>query len=532
MNAAAKPAPIASPPDETPLRDALAWTTGDSKSAQDPEKNVFVWLWEAVQGDFNDNRSTSQIAFDAAISMIPLVDQVCDIRDLISNCRAIASAEEDEDTTWKWIALGLTLIGLFPSLGSLVKGVLKIFFLFVRRHGLDHIGKATDQAMTWVIVLLRKREVQKYLPTKHIDEIFGWLAQEVRALRGKVNIGPILQAFDSVIGTMRSLLEKVTWLPGGVGERAQKAIDMAQSIRNIADGGLRKALKPVQDILDAIAKRLELERLVTRSGIVDTRNVHFRGGLPEANAVTLMQKANPKPWWLSRGRKETWVAADPKDYMDDIVHPAIKEGYPSIGPNDIVKFHSLEKAEISGPAKLYRITAPSNGAAGDFWISEEVFHQLQQQADPKAAWRKHLAVWPDWNPNGQFVVMEIPQGQSLKIWRGPTSSQLKPKKIGLDAHLEGGWEQILMKPSGPEWDSTRYFRRDSKGALVEPGLSRNEWASLPETEKSNLVPLREKINDPRIKGPYDTGWGTTDFDAQLNDVKIGIPALPGQITNR
>lgn len=89
-----------------------------------------------------------------------------------------------------------------------------------------------------------------------------------------------------------------------------------------------------------------------------------------------------------------------------------------------------------------------------------------------------------------------------------------------------------MKPSGPEWDSTRYFRRDSKGALVEPGLSRNEWASLPEPEKSNLVPLREKINDPRIKGPYDTGWGTTDFDAQLNDVKIGIPALPGQITNR
>jgi hypothetical protein len=44
--------------------------------------------------------------------------------------------------------------------------------------------------------------------------------------------------------------------------------------------------------------------------------------------------------------------------------------------------------------------------------------------------------------------------------------------------------------------------------------------------------LTNTANDPRIKGPYDTGWGTTDFDPQLQKAKIGLPTLPGQLTNQ
>lgn len=40
-----------------------------------------------------------------------------------------------------------------------------------------------------------------------------------------------------------------------------------------------------------------------------------------------------------------------------------------------------------------------------------------------------------------------------------------------------------------------------------------------------------QINPPNVKGPLDTGWGSTDFDTQLRDAKIGLPALPGQVTN-
>ena len=89
----------------TQMRDALAWATNEPTKAKEPSSNWFVWFWEAVEGDFNEDRSTSQILVDAGISMIPLVDQLCDIRDLIANCKKLVRDYKD---TWAWVALVLT----------------------------------------------------------------------------------------------------------------------------------------------------------------------------------------------------------------------------------------------------------------------------------------------------------------------------------------------------------------------------------------------------------------------------------------
>jgi len=177
----------------TPMRDALAWATNDISKAKEPSTNPFVWLWEAIEGDFNDERSTAQIMFDAAVSMIPLVDQLCDVRDLVANVKKLSHDARD---TWNWVALALTLIGLFPTLGSLVKGVLKIFFAFVRRRGGVAAAKKIDEAMTWVITFLRRREVQRYLHLSKIDEVFKWLAIQIKDVRAKVNVGELMRAFD------------------------------------------------------------------------------------------------------------------------------------------------------------------------------------------------------------------------------------------------------------------------------------------------------------------------------------------------
>jgi len=114
--------------------------------------------------------------------MIPLIDQVCDIRDLVANCKKIHS---DSSDGWAWVALILTLIGLIPVLVSAVKGVLKIFFAFIRRAGGDHVIKAVDDAMTWVVTLLRRREFQKYLNEHRVDEVFKWLAEKIREVQKK-----------------------------------------------------------------------------------------------------------------------------------------------------------------------------------------------------------------------------------------------------------------------------------------------------------------------------------------------------------
>ena len=511
---------------EANIRTALEWET-DSK--QPAEKSTWEWLWEAIQGDFCEDRSTGQIAFDAGISMIPVIDQICDVRDIIANCKSIARSDENEDNTWKYVALALTLIGLFPSLGSLVKGVLKIFFTFVRRYGLNHVIKAVDEAMTWVITLLRKRDVQKYLRQRKVDEVFKWLADAIRKVRGKISARELLKAFDKGIALMKQLLGKVEWLPK-IGARAKETIAMVEKVRKLADAQIAKAVAPLQTILDRIIHRLDMEHMVQRSGILNASNVHFRGTLPEARAVTLMREAEPLPSWLSKGREGKWAEQDLADGKKAMVkYP----DWPKLNDKNIRSFHTMKAVEIKGPAKLFRVTSPSNGAMGDCWVPEDVWKKILAAPDPKAAWRKYSAVWPDWNPNGQFVVLEIKEGETLKAWRGPAASQAKDKDLNLNAHLEGGWDQLIVKVEKDHWDSTRYYMRGGGHGetLHPPGLSRAEWAALSKSKQQAYTPIREKINHPNIKGPLDTGWGPTDFDAQLRDAKIGLPALPGQVTN-
>jgi len=56
----------------------------------------------------------------------------------------------------------------------------------------------------------------------------------------------------------------------------------------------------------------------------NTTNVHFRGTLPEARAITLMRTKKPRPTWLSKGSMKN-KPLRPSDYRSDI-DKKVKEG--------------------------------------------------------------------------------------------------------------------------------------------------------------------------------------------------------------
>ncbi|MEQ2026259.1 hypothetical protein ABLB84_10840 [Xenorhabdus szentirmaii] len=71
------------------LEDALAFfkPAPDSWVNQVSAEATGEWIWEVLKGDFHDDPSTAQVVTGTVISVIPYVDQICDIRDLIANCK-------------------------------------------------------------------------------------------------------------------------------------------------------------------------------------------------------------------------------------------------------------------------------------------------------------------------------------------------------------------------------------------------------------------------------------------------------------
>ena len=132
--------------------------------------------------------------------------------------------------------------------------------------------------------------------------------------------------------------------------------------------------------------------------------------------------------------------------------------------------------------------------------------------------------------NGQFVVYDVKPGETLKVWRGPASSQ---KKDALpDRYLEGGGEQIVfnVERNDRRNDVMRYYKKKDKNTLGK-SISQDEFYKLPKTEQEEYLGLRQQITHPNISGPFETGWGYTDFDGSGFPDKIGLPALPGQVTS-
>lgn len=82
------------------------------------------WLWGMLKGDFNKDPSMSQIIVGGLISLIPIADQVCDVRDVIANL--ITLSDEKARTKDNYMALALTSVGIIPEIGSATKTIVKM----------------------------------------------------------------------------------------------------------------------------------------------------------------------------------------------------------------------------------------------------------------------------------------------------------------------------------------------------------------------------------------------------------------------
>ncbi|QNA88312.1 hypothetical protein G4G28_07000 [Massilia sp. Dwa41.01b] len=401
------------------------------------------WIWEVLQGDFNDSASTAQVVTGTIISMIPFVDQLCDVRDLVANCKKL---DEEPSQKWHWFTLALTLIGLIPGLGSLLKGSLKVMFAGMRKAGAvsgvtPRLSLHLDEAIVQLNRFLARPEIVAALKAMKWDNPHRLLAIEVKKLAAKVNTTALIGAFDHVAGAGKHLLGLVTkWGGSTVASHATDLIRKIDQVRQGAHCHLTGAVGPIRNAMEALARRLEIQADMAHRAYLNSVNPHAFAKVSEAEELAAFNKG--KPAWVDR----TPSAA----YPQVAVPPNAPPGWTSTvsGPkrgrhplnNAHETFNTIQALTIPPGTKLYRIVDPTSFDNSICWMSESEFKKLKSKDD----WRRRFAVWANWNSNGEFVVYTVPPGSGLKVWEGVTASQRMEKT---DFVLEGGARQIVVDPS-------------------------------------------------------------------------------------
>ncbi|ALM52434.1 hypothetical protein [Halomonas huangheensis] len=229
------------------------------RESEDLEEDVSIWslqwIMETLQGDFNPNMTVGQIAANAALGMIPVVDQLLDVRDVVANCKEL---RQDTSNQAAWLALMLTLVGLIPILGSAVKGVLKIAFLYVR-HGTG-IGQAIGRAVPAIASFIHADKVQRLVGRIDLAGILNRAANSIDEVKQMLSVDVLMRQLTSALEEIEKVRSRFSWLlTAAMANWLDEALDVVRRIQGQARPQMESAMGPLDDMLDNIQASLRHE---------------------------------------------------------------------------------------------------------------------------------------------------------------------------------------------------------------------------------------------------------------------------------
>lgn len=486
------------------------------------------WIWGALQGDFNSDRSASQIGFDMMVSLIPIVDTLCDLRDLCANIREYRKDPSNKITLF---FLATTVVGFVPEIGTVAKSALRLTWVYLKpliKHADDITNasnlvaaaeRACGSALPKITEYLQHNHVAKWATDGKVADLYQFVAKTVRAASEKIDAAVLNRLLSAKFNDLLALLQKIRPIvPSTVREHLDDLIKFLDAKRRVICSAVQEYAQPVRTVMKVFAKKLD-----DQAWRVETyrTNRGWIAPLSEAGSAKLIN-AKPPKW----AKKVSKTVPFPILEMDAAEVRALAEAYPNhprLDSSQIATFSArggIKASKIVGPAKLYRIVDPSNEAAGVFWVTEEEFRTLKNRDE----WRRKFAVKPEWNQNGWVVEYEVKAGETLPVWRGPAASQ---RLEGTDYILEGGGEQIVFFPSSRDEMIQAMPRvdRTTGQALLHGGSvdRRVEFTDI--TGEAAPSKLRARITDPHIKGPIETGWGASDYTPQeAQRILLTVPA--------
>lgn len=445
---------------------------------------AWEWLRGVILGEWEDNKSTSQIVSDALAGMMPGIGSVITLRDLIAVIVRLAKHPEKRENVDEWILLIAMLFPLIMTvLGAVVAGVgalvgaelggflravalmlvkkggvgLRSILEFLQGHGYGNAAAALGE-----IKFSRYRQAVVDGLNAHIDKLVNltrgfqtrltalspdslprWLPGRARMMQAIAYAPTLIKQFEQLRATGRRMIPLAL-------------IEMDNRLAALLAGEVRAATQATHVIISGQSapkvKHAVPDEHHPGRGRTATPEPGNTRRLPERRVV---QFHVPKHRHEFKYVNDKGIPVGARPYHEGetaLENPQLKakdwrnhrgateEGYPDLTAPDYKgrptthydTFSGLSKADLQPGDTIVRVVAHDAepySDAGAFWTRElpEDGRQLRANTAVKEAWNKdgsyvELTV----PPTGHPVWMELgqhPDNPSLKGWEGPAASQ-------------------------------------------------------------------------------------------------------------
>ena len=265
--------------------------------------SVAKWLGVALAGDFAEDQSLGQIAFGTVVTLIPVVDQVGDVRDIIANYYQLTIKQRYNEFS-PWFGLVTTLFGCVPEIGSVVKGMIKAVVSKIgKRLPLAQLMKFMNSVGIGNVVEFLREFVKKI--DTHAADFAGKIVKMLDEMKGKlekarfVAFGKAEEAIDKMLEGIAALYARVP-IPQKVREIIQHiAAKLKETLNEATDfvmDGVTRARNGARQLEEKFLKKTVegFAAMAERAGMRDEQITRLIEHCVKRDQIVIVRATNPK----------------------------------------------------------------------------------------------------------------------------------------------------------------------------------------------------------------------------------------------
>lgn len=196
--------------------------------------DVVDFFKDLILGDFEEDQGKAAMIVGGAISLIPVVDQIMDVRDVSGMIyrvgrKGVSRADKDD-----WIDMALAAFGCIPEVGSLFKTIVKP----IRKYRKE-VGAAAAGGNVMIEAMLGKGKgaAIKFMKT------FQW------AQNTELAIETAMGALDNCVALLTILSTSHWWLPEDLQHLARDLKPQVEGVRGPLKAGIRQGAVALQEMI-------------------------------------------------------------------------------------------------------------------------------------------------------------------------------------------------------------------------------------------------------------------------------------------